>query len=89
MKFCSNRFEKLLGINEMNALNFWGGGGDGMRGGGFGVRAVSQILSEERLSYSSKHIFSGWGWGGHSLHISWGSTHLHLYFLFWCRIVIQ
>ena len=50
---------------------------------GRGMRALSQILSDESLSYSLKHISTG----KHSLHISWRSTHLlHLYFLFsWWR----
>ena len=50
---------------------------------GRGMRALSQILSDENLSYSLKHISTG----KHSLHISWRSTHLlHLYFLFsWWR----
>ena len=50
---------------------------------GRGMRALSQILSDESLSYSLKHISTG----EHSLHISWRSTHLlHLYFLFsWWR----
>ena len=83
--FCSNIFENLQGINEMNPLEFfgevavmsahqeWGVEGRGMR-------ALSQILSDVSLSYSLKHISTG----EHSLHISWRSTHpLHLYFLFW------
>ena len=45
---------------------------------GRGVRALSPILSDESLSYSLKHISTG----EHSLHISWRSAHLHLYFLF-------
>ena len=69
----------------MNTLNFYfGGGGDEsprwghsprMRIGGSGMRAFSQILSDESLSHSIKHISTG------------GSTHLlHLYFLFsWWR----
>ena len=36
------------------------------------MRALSQILSDEGLSYSLKHISTG----EHSLHISWRSTHL-------------
>ena len=50
---------------------------------GRGVRALSQILLDESLSYSLKHI----SMGEHSLHISWRSTHLlNLYFLFsWWR----
>ena len=50
---------------------------------GRGMRALSQILLDESLSYSLKHISTG----EHSLHISWRSTHLlHLYFLFpWWR----
>ena len=50
---------------------------------GRGMRALSQILSDECLSYSLKHI----SMGEHSLHISWRSTHLlHIYFLFsWWR----
>ena len=50
---------------------------------GRGMRALSQILSDEGLSYSLKHISTG----EHSLHISWRSTHLlHQYFLFsWWR----
>ena len=63
---------------------FWGGGGGdeshtewGVEGRG--MRALSQILSNESLSYSLKHISTG----QQSLHISWRSTHLlHLYFLF-------
>ena len=47
--------------------------------GGSGVKALSQILSEESLSYTFKHISTG----EHSLYISWRSTHpLYLYFLF-------
>ena len=54
-----------------------GGGGGGGEGGGEGG---AQILTEESLSYSLKHISTE----EHSLHISWGSTHLlYLYFLFW------
>ena len=46
---------------------------------GRGMRALSQILSDESLSYSLKHISTG----EHSLHISWRSIHLlHLHFLF-------
>ena len=47
------------------------------------MRALSQILSDESLSYSLKHISTG----EHSLCNSWRSTHLlHLYFLFsWWR----
>ena len=50
---------------------------------GRGMRALSQILSDESLSYSLKHISTG----EHSLHISWRNTHLlHLNFLFsWWR----
>ena len=50
------------------------------RVGGWGL---SQILSNESLSDSLKHISTG----KHSLHISWRSTHLlHWYFLFsWWR----
>ena len=50
---------------------------------GRGMTALSQILSDESLSYSLKHISKG----EHSLHISWRGTHLlHLYFLFsWQR----
>ena len=49
---------------------------------GRGMRALSQILSDESLSYSSKHISTG----EHSLHILWRSHILHLYFLFsWWR----
>ena len=65
----------------MNTLEFFlGGGGDESPGmEGRGMRALSQILSGESLSYSLKHISTG----EHSLHISWKSTHLlHLYFLF-------
>ena len=75
----------------MNTLEFFGGGGgdESPRWGhspgveGRGMRALSQILSDESLSYSLKHISTG----EHSLHISWRSTHLlHLYFLFsWWR----
>ena len=68
------------------------GGGDGddfprwghsPRVEGWGMRALSQLLSDESLSHSLKHISTG----EHSLHISWRSTHLlHLYFLFsWWR----
>ena len=47
--------------------------------GGSGVKALSQILSGESLSYSLKHISTG----EHSFHISWRSTHpLYPYFLF-------
>ena len=54
---------------------------------GRGMRALSQILSDESLSYSLKHISTG----EHSLHISWRSTHLlDLYFLFsWWRHQIE
>ena len=46
---------------------------------GLGIRALSEILSDESLSYSLKRISTV----EHSLHISWRSTHLlHLYFLF-------
>ena len=38
---------------------------------GRGVKVLSQILSDESLSYSLKHISTG----EHSLHISWRSTH--------------
>ena len=71
----------------MNTLEFFGGGcGDesprwGHSPGveGQGMRALSQILSDESLSHSLKHISTG----EHSLHISWRSTHLlYLYFLF-------
>ena len=77
----------------MNTLEFFGGGGGDesprwgysptMRSGGSGMRALSQILSDESLSYSLKHISTG----EHSLHISWRNTHLlHLNFLFsWWR----
>ena len=53
------------------------------RVGGRGMTALSQILSDESLSYSLKHISTG----ELSLHISWRSTHLlHLYFPFsWWR----
>ena len=95
-RFCSNIFENLQGINEMNPLEFFFlGGGVAMMspriGGthlewgveGRGVRALSQILSDVSLSYSLKHISTG----EHSLHISCRITHLlHLYFLFsWWR----
>ena len=48
-----------------------------------GMGVLSQILSDESLSYSLKHISTG----EHSLNISWRSAHLlHLYFLFsWWR----
>ena len=54
---------------------------------GRGMRALSQILSDESLSYSLKHISTG----EHSLHISRRSTHLlHLYFPFsWWRHQMQ
>ena len=43
------------------------------------MKALSQIISDESLSYSLKHIFTG----GYSFNISWRSTHpLYLYFLF-------
>ena len=49
---------------------------------GRGMRALSQILSDESLSYSLKHNSTG----EHSLHISWRTRQLHLYFLFsWWR----
>ena len=79
----------------MNTLEFFlGGGGDesprwrhSSRVEGRGMRARSQILSDESLSYSLKHISTG----EHSLHISWRCTHLlHLYFLFsWWRHQIE
>ena len=80
-------FENLQSVNEMNALEFFGGGGGDESprwrhspiGEGRGMRALSLILTDESLSYQLKHIFTG----EHSLHISWRSTHLlHLYFLF-------
>ena len=96
--FCSNIFENLQGINEMNPLEFFGGEVAAMSphdGGthpewaveGRGMRALSQILSDVSLSYSLKHISTG----EHSLHISWRSTHLlHLYFLFsWWRHQVE
>ena len=60
-----------------------GGHSPRMRSGGLGVKAFSQILSDDSWSNSFKHISTG----EHSLHISWRSTHLlHLYFLFsWWR----
>ena len=89
--FCSNIFENLQGINEMNPLEvFFGGevammsphdGGTHLEWGveGRGVRALSQILSDVSLSHSLKHISTG----EHSLHIScWITQLLHLYFLF-------
>ena len=92
--FCSNIFENLQGINEMNPLElFWGevammsphDRGTHLEWGveGRGMRALSQILSDVSLSYSLKHISTG----EHSLHISCRITHLlHLYFLFsWWR----
>ena len=68
---------------------FWGGGGSDdesprwghspRMSGGSGVKVLSQILSDESLSYSLKHIYTG----EHSLHISWRSIQpLFLYFLF-------
>ena len=50
---------------------------------GRGMRALFQILSDQSLSYSLKHISTG----EHSLHTSWRNTHLlHLNFLFsWWR----
>ena len=86
-------FLNSQGINEINTLEFFGEvavmshheGGTNPEWGveGRGMRAVSQILSDEILSYSLKHISTG----ERSLHISWRSTHLlHLYFLFsWWR----
>ena len=80
MKFISNPFENVQGINEMNTFGVFGevvmmGPHDGghsptMRGGGSGMRALSQILSDESSSYSLKHISTG----EHSLHISWGHS---------------
>ena len=46
--------------------------------GGSGVNALSQILSDESLSYSLKHISTG----EHLLHISWSTQPQYLYFLF-------
>ena len=65
-----------------------GGGGGGHSPGmreGRGVRAPSHILSEASLSCSSKHIST------RSTHFTFHGRALllHLYFLFWCRIVIQ
>ena len=85
LKFTGHWWDEHSGV-------FWGASGDESprwghsprkRSGGSGMRALSQNLSDERLSYSLKHIFTG----EHSLHISWRSTHLlHLYFLFsWWR----
>ena len=48
-----------------------------MRDGGSGVRALSQILLQESLSYSLKHISTG----EHSLHILRVNTHPHIYVL--------
>ena len=92
--FCSNIFENLQGINEINPLEFifWEvavinphDGGTHLEWGveGRGMRALSQILSDVSLSYSLIHLSTV----EHSLHISWRSTHLpHLYFLFsWWR----
>ena len=73
----------------MNTLEFFGevavmgphDGGTHLEWGveGRGKRAFSQILSDESLSYSLKHISTG----EHSLHISWTSTHLiHLFPVF-------
>ena len=86
MMFCSNIFENLQGINEMNPLEFVffvcgevammspHDGGTQLEWGveGWGMRALSQILSDVSLSYSLKHISTG----EHSLHISWRITHL-------------
>ena len=52
-------FENLQGVNEMNTLEFlWGGGGDesprwrhSPRVEGRGMRALSQIISDESLSH--------------------------------------
>ena len=63
LKFCSNIFENLQGINEMNIFEFfWGDvvvmsppdGGTHLEWGleGRGMRALPQILSDESLSYS-------------------------------------
>ena len=79
----------------MNTLEFLGGwgvavmsrhnGGTHLEWGveGRGMRGLSQILSDESLSSSLRHISTG----EHSLHISWRNTHLlHLHFLFsWWR----
>ena len=57
-----------------------GGGGvlTYIEGWGVGMKVLFQTVR--------KHISTG----EHSLHISWGSTHLlNLYILFWCRIMIQ
>ena len=68
----------------MNTLELFGGRSDdesprwghsSRMSGGSGVKALSQILSDESLSYSLKHISTG----EHSLHISWRSTHPHIY----------
>ena len=45
-----------------------GGHSPRIRVEGSGVRALSQIISEESFSYSLKHISTG----EHSLHILWG-----------------
>ena len=85
--FCSNIFENSQGINEVNTLEFFWGGGDDesprwghspRMHGGSGVNALSQILSDESLSYSLKHISTG----EHLLHISWSTHPQYLYFLF-------
>ena len=96
---CSNWSFVPMFVKIYRALTRWtpweffgGGGGDEsprwghsprMRSGGSGMRALSQILSDESLCYSLKHISTG----EHSLHISWRNTHLlHLNFLFsWWR----
>ena len=70
----------------MNTLEFFGGevavmsrhdGGTHLEWGveGRELRALSQILSDESLSYSLKHISTG----EHSLHISWGALISYIY----------
>ena len=87
-------FENLQGINEMNTLEsfffFWGGGGGGgddessrwghsprMRGGS-GEDSLPNYFRWEFILFIKTHFYRG-----HSLNISWMSTHpLYLYFLF-------
>ena len=45
---------------------------------GWGMRTLSQCLSDVSLSYLLKHISTG----EHSLHISWRSTHLLYIYIF-------
>ena len=77
---CSNIFENLQGINEMNPLEFFGGGGGDespqwghsprMSSGGSGDEgSLPNSFRCEFILFIKTHFY-----GEHSLHISWRST---------------